>query len=237
MNEVWKKNCPKCGGEQVYCSERVLETSLLKNALCNICRSKLKRTNQTEKLEKNCPKCGTEQKYTNRKVFNRSIKENWLCKKCATKKSAKFVNRFFMRTDEYRKKQSDSHIGKITSESTKEKLRIAKIKQIKKLGTQTNYNIDACKYIDDLNKENLWNLRHALNGGEIKVSGYSLDGYDKEKNIVFEYDEPKHEIKSIKERDKIREQKIIQKINPKMFIRYNEKNDELYDVISGRRIS
>ena len=40
--------------------------------------------------------------------------------------------------------------------------------------------------------------QYEFNGGEIVVSGYSLDGYDKEKNIVFEYDEPKHNILSIK---------------------------------------
>lgn len=39
-----------------------------------------------------------------------------------------------------------------------------------------------------------WNLRHAENGGEIIKFGYFLDAYDEEKNIVVEYDEPRHYI-------------------------------------------
>ena len=32
------------------------------------------------------------------------------------------------------------------------------------------------------------------------------------------------------------EQRIIQKINPKMFIRYNEKYNKLYNIISGKEL-
>jgi len=35
-------------------------------------------------------------------------------------------------------------------------------------------------------------LQHAENGGEFEVAGYYLDGYDKNLNIAFEYDEPGH---------------------------------------------
>ena len=39
-----------------------------------------------------------------------------------------------------------------------------------------------------------WKLRHAMNGGEyyIKELGYWVDGYDKENNIIYEFDEHQH---------------------------------------------
>ena len=39
-----------------------------------------------------------------------------------------------------------------------------------------------------------YNFQHALNGGEFHVKGigYLVDGYDKNKNIVLEIDEPHH---------------------------------------------
>ena len=55
-----------------------------------------------------------------------------------------------------------------------------------------HYSIKGCKYIDELNKKNNWNLQHALNGGEFEVDGFFLDGYDNNLNIAFEYDESKH---------------------------------------------
>jgi hypothetical protein len=75
-----------------------------------------------------------------------------------------------------------------------------------------------------------WNLIHALNGGEYIVIGYSLDGYDKERNIVFEYDEPKHFSKDgvLKEKDFNRMKDIIL-ILACRFIRYNEKENKIIE--------
>lgn len=93
-----------------------------------------------------------------------------------------------------------------------------------------NYNPTACEYIDALNKEKGWHLQHALNGGEIKCGPYWMDGYDKDLNIVFEYDEAKHHKPSVRKRDKLREQSIINILHPKEFWRYDEKNNKLYRV-------
>ena len=51
------------------------------------------------------------------------------------------------------------------------------------------------------------------------------------KNIIFEYDEPKHNIKCVKEKDKVREKILIEKLNPSHFFRYDEEQQNLYDVI------
>jgi len=238
----WRKTCPKCGKEQTYCRESILEKMLKKNTLCNRCRGVEKRKHKSNILEKLCPKCDCVQKYLDRKLFNKSIDDNWLCRRCSTKESGVYKDKSFFKTDEYKIKMSDAikssekNKNKFTEEF-REKLRIAKLNQIKKLGTQHTYNPNACKFIDEYGKQNEYNFRHALNGGEIIVAGYSLDGYDKEKNVVFEYDEPKHNCLGVKKNDKIRERRIIEKIKPVMFIRYDEENNILYDIISGRRVT
>lgn len=95
------------------------------------------------------------------------------------------------------------------------------------------YSKEACDFIDKLNIEMNWNLQHALNGGEITVGPYYLDGYDKEKNIVFEYDEIKHYLDPINnvlnEKDLIRQNNIIKILNCE-FYRYNKYIGKLYKV-------
>lgn len=86
-----------------------------------------------------------------------------------------------------------------------------------------NFNIKACQYFDKLMVETNTNIQHALNGGEycIKELGYFVDGYDKENNIVYEFDEAYHNTKKQKEEDLIREEKIKQFLKCK-FIRIKE---------------
>ncbi len=193
------------------------------------------------KFERVC-KCGKILKYTCRQGLNIAKKRNSVCKKCATKESAKHINRSFQKSQEYRKKMSNSLLiarkirGGYNTEEHREKLRIAKLNQIRKLGTQHTYNPNACKFIDDFGSKNGYNFQHALNGGEKIIAGYSLDGYDENKNVVFEYDEPKHNAPSVRKNDRLREQRIIEKIKPHMFIRYNEEFGKLYDIVSGKEI-
>ena len=231
----WIKKCPICGKNQKYSCKSIYTLSVKESRMCLKCLGKRKQKHNGI-FQRFCDKCGKKLNYSCRQSLNISKKHNSMCRNCATKESAKYIDRSFQKTDEYKNMMSISCTGKKHTEETKEKLRIAKLKQIKKLGTQTNFNPKACEFIENWGKKNGYNFRHALNGGEIKISGYSLDGYDKEKNIIFEYDEPKHNILSINKRDKIREQRIINKLNPILFIRYNEKYNKLYDVISGKEL-
>ena len=126
-------------------------------------------------------------------------------------------------------------IGRKTSSEIKRKMRISKIEFIKNKngGICPMHNINACKYLDDLSKINEWNLQHALNGGEFYVSelGYFVDGYDINKNIVVEYDEPLHYNRNgeLKNKDIIRQNEIINHLRCKFF-RYNEKKGILYEI-------
>jgi len=66
-----------------------------------------------------------------------------------------------------------------------------------------------------------------MNGGEyhIKELGYWLDGYDKENNVVYEFDEKHHFDKNgnLSEKDITRQQEIELLLGCK-FIRINNKN-------------
>lgn len=121
------------------------------------------------------------------------------------------------------------------SEASKSKIRKAVIKYLSALNGnfRVNYNKNACKYIDALNEKKGWNLQHAENGGEFEFEGYFLDGYDKIRNIAFEYDEPRHYSdvynNKLKEKDIYRQNFIIKKLGCK-FYRYNEKLGLLYEI-------
>lgn len=117
---------------------------------------------------------------------------------------------------------SEEH-KKSISDSTKKYLK----NTIKNGGAR--YSIKACEYIDKLNIEMGWNLQHAENGGEIIIGHYYLDGYDKNLNIAFEYDENKHHYgydDELSDEDKKKMEYIKKKLNCRFF-RYNVKKNEL----------
>jgi hypothetical protein len=85
-----------------------------------------------------------------------------------------------------------------------------------------NYNIHSIPIIEQYGKEHGYNFQHAENGGEYYVDGlgYYLDGYDVDKNVAIEIDEPFHFTKdgNLRKKDITRQQKIEAKLGCK-FIR------------------
>ena len=191
-------------------------------------------------FQKQCPTCGGTQTYSSQKVHRKAIREGWQCKSCATESSHFRSPRAFFKTDDYKDKMSvalkEARKTDSYGEAFKQKCRENKLEQISKMGVPTAFNVNACSFIDRINSMFGWNLQHALSGGEVKVVGYSLDGYDKFRNIVFEYDEPKHRTKYCKNKDRERDSRIIQAINPSEFWRYDEVTQTLKDVLSGKEI-
>lgn len=107
-------------------------------------------------------------------------------------------------SEKHKRRISKSHIGKCPSEETKKK--IAKSVREFRLGKVTPcFNPVACRLIDDYGRQHGYHFQHALNGGEVRVIGYALDGYDKGKNVVIEYYEKKHRYQVRKDESRKRE--------------------------------
>lgn len=61
------------------------------------------------------------------------------------------------------------------------------------VGSRPRYNKSSIPILEAIAKEHGWNIQHAENGGEFYTGiGYFVDAYDKEKNIVLEFDEAAH---------------------------------------------
>ena len=209
-----QRECPKCNKKIFYSSKNSFSNATKYNHLCNTCKIlgiKLKPWSNEQK-------------------------------QCFSKKFSGKNNPFYGKhhAREKRKYWSKIRTGRILSEKTKkllieqrscelyrQKQREIRLKQILELGCWISYNQNACKYFDKLNKENKWKLQHAMNGGEIICIGYSLDAYDKNKNIVVEYDERKHYTGGkLKIKDVDRMNRIKKHLQCRFF-RYNEKIKEL----------
>lgn len=159
-----------------------------------------------------CPKCGKMQSYSCKYTLRMSIEKNTICNQC--------------RGDE--KKIVVPFDGWTKNCPTCGKLQTYVNKSVLFHSIKRNAVCNQC--------QNETQKIYPLSGKWVRVGGYSLDGYDKEKNIVFEYDEPKHTIQYHKNKDKLREVRIINKLNPNEFWRYDEKNNKMYEILDGKEI-
>ena len=128
-----------------------------------------------------------------------------------------------------------SWTGRHHTEESKQKIRQGTISYILTVkSSRPRYNKSAIPVLEQIAKEHGWNIQHAENGGEFYTGiGYFVDAYDKEKNIVVEYDEPHHyedvENNVLKTKDLNRQQRIIEHLHCE-FWRYNEKTKVLWKV-------
>lgn len=115
------------------------------------------------------------------------------------------------------------------TKESRAKLTAAAVERVKRQGVYgaPRFNEEACKYIDQLNLEKGWHLQHAMNGGEISCAPYYMDGYDKERNICFEYFEKAHFSNPEKiKKDEMRLAYIREKLGCSIFV-FNEKENKL----------
>ena len=202
---------------------------------CRFCNKEISNKGCLVIHEKACKKNPNREKCPNRKGNGGNTKGYSAWNKGLTKETDERIKK---RTETWLKNVKEGKtnvIGRPHTEETKQKLRkIFKEKVENQIGPfKCFYNKKACKYIDKLNEEKCWNLQHAENGGEVECLGYFLDGYDKDLNIVFEYDEEQHykdkEHNILNDKDIQRQQNIINKLHCE-FWRYNEYLDLLYKI-------
>jgi len=106
--------------------------------------------------------------------------------------------------------------GKRRSKEARRRMREAALGRV-----YPRFNPTACQRIDEYGKKHGFNFQHALNGGEVRVIGYSLDGYDKDKNVVIEYYERAHKRLKNRKHDQQRKQEIVNHLGCK-FIEIKE---------------
>lgn len=88
------------------------------------------------------------------------------------------------------------------------------LREMYKTGSKTSsYNPDACRIIDEYGSQNGYSFRHAMNGGEVRILKYFVDGYDVAKNVVIEIDEPQHyKNGELRKKDIRRQRRIMRKL-------------------------
>jgi len=256
----WTKKCPKCGKEQIYSCKKSLILNTRNNSNCRNCATK-----ESGKTKNKLFFYTNEYKEKMSNVTSRRLKEHPVSLETKLKlkeqailqwKNPDFRKKIkpIMESHEYRKKHqinskkmwsNESHIDNMknihNSEEYRKKRRIItqNILNIKyKDGKLFNYNKIACEFIDKINKIGNYNFQHAENGGEYKIAGYFLDGYDKDKNIVFEYDESHHyDINGILHKSDVdRQNNIIKELRDCNFWRFNERKQLLYDALTNDEI-
>ena len=244
FNEQLKKYCkicPSCQKDIPYLTKKSAKRFDDGMSSCRSCSNWNKKHPQNKIYKRNCSQCNKELIYKSYRGMWRANKNDCLCLSCSHKgeksylygkpmsqeRKLKFSFKGRHHNDETKKKLSDLHKGEKKSEKHKEKLRMLALERVKKMGRTRGYNFKACQFIDDFGKKNGYNFQHAMNGGEIVISGYCLDGYDKEKNVIFEYDDPYHETNKYKIKDLKRSERLINKLGCNI-IRYSEKFNKLY---------
>jgi len=251
-----KRNCPSCGKELFYKTKCGFDKANSNNSKCHTCsssgenngfygkkhskqlKSKFSKERKSWYIGKDNP------------MYKQSVYDLWVKKygKDVADEKQKIANHKNKLSNDgenngfYGKKHSKqlksnfskNRIGKTNpnhgnkhTEEWKENQRKRTIQRIKEFTQgKIGFNPNACKYLDRLNEERGWNLQHALNGGEVECIGYSLDGYDKKRNIVVEYDEPLHNKPTQRKKDILRMNRIKKYLHCK-FYRYNEETNEL----------
>ena len=217
------KQCPICGTQISYKDRKALLQSIRLKSNCKNCSIEIKKSKISKTLKDkyksgdivanmtgaHSPESRRKQgdsKKGRKQSIESNIKRSISCKnaKCGT----------------YNK-------GRRCTEDNKKKFRLNMIERLSKTNKNFHppYNEKGCDYFNNLMIENNTFIQHALNGGEyhIKELGYWVDGYDKENNIVYEWDEEHHHYVdgSLSEKD-IKRQIEIEKFLNCEFIRIRE---------------
>lgn len=128
-----------------------------------------------------------------------------------------------------------SWLGRKHTEKEKEKIRKGTARYIMNVvGSRPRYNKFSIAILESIAKEHGWNIQHAENGGEFYTGiGYFVDAYDKEKNVVLEFDEAAHYVDAqnnvLREKDLIRQKNIIDHLHCEYW-RYNSVTRQLWKV-------
>ena len=214
MPKEYKRNCPQCGKELFYSSASSL--SHCRDKKCNYCANVIRG------------------KTSNRLGCHHSNK---------TKQSMSLSKLGIKKSDITKKKMSDFR-KKLYSNPLEIERLSEKIKEVMNQPDIRKKHINALhhsKWIKvrtdkgQLEMIQKWNRLgfHFEPNYQIHTDTdlFYVDGYDKEKNIVMEYDSLYHNKLNQQEKDLIRQQKIIDILKPKKFWRYDAMNKQFRNIL------
>lgn len=217
MNIVeYKKNCPECGLEITYKQKRYLDDSLLKNKkcrwCCNVIRGKSSNRkgifhNENSKLAISLAHKGKKLSVETKQRMSNFQKTRYSNENERKKMSVRITNA--MHRPDVRKKHIESlHQSKWIKVKT-DKGQLELLDKWNKLGFnfEPNYKI------------------------KTDIDLFYIDGYDKNKNVVLEYDSKYHKPLNQMEKDLIRQRKIIDILHPKKFWKYDSETKTVKNIL------
>jgi hypothetical protein len=200
---IWTRNCPTCKKILFYSCDYRRKTAEKLKSTCRSCSGKrLSRNNVGRIHSEHTKKLLSEQRLGNKNPMF-GVKRPSYIGQIISQRNIKLWT------------------GRKHTTETLQKMRESALKRVIQDRGSISYNNKACQIFDEINKTLNWNGRHALNGNEHQVLGYSVDYYEPTLNIVIEYDEKFHDNQS--EKDVIRQKKITDHLNCKFYrIKYTD---------------
>jgi hypothetical protein len=235
----WFRVC-SCGRKIVYSNKKTGCISILRNKN-NTCRS--------------CWQEGVKNRnFGNPCVWNKIPKSKETIKKMSDVKLGK------KRSDEVKEKLSLEAIKRYSNQSERKKLSDAQSARFVNVGERkkTSDAVKKAMHRPDVRKKHLDALHHSkwikvrTDKGQLELlkkwnrmgflfePNYQLktdqdlfyiDGYDKEKNVVLEFDSEYHSKPYQQKKDLVRQNKIIYILKPNKFWRYNSTNKQFKNVL------
>ena len=231
MSGEWKTNCLDCKVELKYSSKSNLLRSMRSGPLCLSCSKTGTRHHFFGKPSTKQGKVYSDKvvdAINSKSIWFNDAENTWYRKCPSCNKNVKSSSA--SHATERVKCLCYSCVAKARtySEKCREKMKASAIARIKRNGSATGVNREACKFIDEIGNRNGFNFKHALNGGEKWIDVFAVDGYDESQRIAFEYDEPYHEKRKQKCLDLSRTKRILATGTAKEVIRYSQKYNKLY---------
>lgn len=234
----WYRACPNCN-EVIECDGKTFLRRALRDYAkpCRSCTNRRPHTNETKQKLSLLRK--GKNKGKDNSFYGKNHTEESKEKMSLSHKGILPHNKGKKLTDSHKNKISISHIGitlsiasrKKLSESSKKSWKISEIRK-KRLSTNRWNNVSCDKgQLEFIQKWNKLGFNFIPNY-RIKDDSnlFYLDGYDKDKNIVLEYDSKYHNTTAQKQNDLLRQKKIIEILKPRKFWRYNSIDKKIKNI-------
>jgi len=217
---LYFRSCPSCGKKIDYVKK---------------CRYVAGKKNKT-----NCKSCAMKMVANSRPPVTSVARKNMSNSQRGRKHSEKTKNG--MRGENNgmfgvsRRGKENPFYGKTHTEKSKTDMRLAAIKRFsttkRKNGHLAAIGKNEVKYFTELEKNNGWDgifYGKCKSQYHVETLGYFLDYYEPTKNIVVEYDEPRHYVGGMLKQKDVNRMITIKTHLGCRFLRYNEKINELVE--------